>query len=81
MSTESEPGKTNSIYIMAGSIIRSYTNHRGERSVRSLITKRLYFGTSEQHPKPQWLMEAWDVEKKAFETFALDGFLEPEVNP
>lgn len=73
-----DPAKTNSIYVTAGRIIKPYTNHRGERAVRRLITERLYFGTSPWHPEPQWLLDAWDCEKQANRTFALNDFLEPE---
>lgn len=67
----------NSIIIQAGQVIRPYTNHRGERATRRLITRRLYFGTSEYHPGEQWLLEAWDCEKHAIRTFALNNFLDP----
>ena len=50
-----------------------YTNWRGERSLRRVAPRRFFYGTSEWHPEPQWLMEAFDLERAAVRTFALAG--------
>lgn len=42
-----------------------YTNHRRETATRTIIPIRLWFGTTEWHPKPQWLVDAFDVDKWA----------------
>lgn len=48
-----------------------YTNYRRERSVRRVIPMEVRFGSSEYHPYQQWLMDAWDLSKKATRTFAM----------
>jgi hypothetical protein len=50
-----------------------YTNHRGERSVRKVLPERLYYGSTEYHPKLQYLLEAIDVERDVKRTFALSS--------
>lgn len=50
-----------------------YTNWRGERSLRRVAPRRFFYGASEWHPEPQWLMEAFDLDHAAVRTFALAG--------
>lgn len=52
----------------------TYTNWRGETSTRRVMPVSLWFGTTEHHPDPQWLMDAKDIGKDfALRTFALKG--------
>lgn len=48
-----------------------YTNYRGETGRRKVIPSSLRYGSTEYHPEPQWLMDAFDIEKQAERTFAL----------
>lgn len=48
-----------------------YTNYRGEIAVRRIRPMRVYFGATEYHPEPQWLVEAMDIDKEAIRIFAL----------
>ncbi len=48
-----------------------YTNHRGEKSRRRIRPTSLWYGTTEWHPTPQWLLEAHDLDKDEHRTFAL----------
>lgn len=48
-----------------------YTNYRGETALRVIIPERLYFGSTEWHPEPQWLLEAMDVDKEQSRSFAM----------
>lgn len=48
-----------------------YTNHKGERRERLILPQKLYWGSSQWHPEPQWLLAALDVEKKARRDFAM----------
>jgi hypothetical protein len=49
-----------------------YTNWHGERSTRSVGTPlEIRFGTTKHHPDPQWLLDAFDLDKAAHRTFAL----------
>lgn len=49
-----------------------YTNYRGKRSIRVAVPVILQWGSSVWHPRPQWLMTAFDVDKGAERTFALE---------
>lgn len=48
----------------------SYLNYRGEVSVRRVQSPHLYWGSTDWHPAPGWLMRAWDVDKQAWRDFA-----------
>ena len=48
-----------------------YTNWKGKTAIRRITPLNFYHGSTEYHPKPQWLVDAWDLEKKANRTFAL----------
>ncbi|WP_234891478.1 hypothetical protein [Agrobacterium vitis] len=52
----------------------NYTNYRGETSERTILPKNIWFGSTEWHPEPQWLLTAFDLEKKADRDFALKDF-------
>jgi hypothetical protein len=51
-----------------------YKNHRGEIALRSFVPKSVRFGSTEWHPEPQWLLLAWDADKRADREFALKDF-------
>lgn len=55
----------------------TYTNWRGETAERSIIPMRVWFGSTDWHPEPQWLLTALDVEKGAGRDFALKDFGKP----
>ena len=48
-----------------------YTNHRGERGRRAIAPIRIYHGSTAWHPEEQYLLDAWDMDKRADRTFAL----------
>ncbi|MBL8179991.1 MAG: hypothetical protein JNL64_00085 [Blastocatellia bacterium] len=48
-----------------------YTNYRGETAVREVIPKHLWFGETEWHSERQWLLSAYDLEKRADRDFAV----------
>lgn len=48
-----------------------YTNYRGETRKRTIFPDRVYYGTTEWHPEPQWLLRALDLEKNEMRDFAL----------
>lgn len=57
---------------MIGAPVRfAYTNYRGVSSIRLATPKRLWFGSTEYHPEPQWLITAHDHDKGADRDFAL----------
>ena len=52
----------------------TYTNWRGETAERTITPKRIWFGSTDWHPEPQWLLTAFDAEKQANRDFALKDF-------
>jgi predicted DNA-binding transcriptional regulator YafY len=52
-------------------VIIDYTNWKGERSNRTILPTRMYWGSNEWHKEDQWLLEAHDIEKGALRNFAL----------
>lgn len=55
----------------------TYTNWRGDTEVRRIIPRRIWWGSTEWHPEPQWLLTAFDVDKQAERDFALKDFDQP----
>jgi len=49
-----------------------YTNYRGERSIRTAVPVILLWGSTEWHPRPQWILTAFDLDKGAERSFALE---------
>ena len=47
-----------------------YTNYRGETAQRTIIPIAIVFGSNEWHNEEQWLLEAFDIDKKANRIFA-----------
>lgn len=59
---------------MGNPITLTYTNYRGETSERTITPIRPWFGSTEWHPEPQWLLLAYDHDKSAERDFALKDF-------
>lgn len=49
----------------------TYTNWKGETSLRTVVPTFIWYGSTEFHPEPQWLLKAWDVDKKVERDFAM----------
>ena len=56
-----------------------YTNHRGETAVRRIEPIDIDFDSTEWHPEPQWLLHAFDLDRKAERSFALRDIHEWDV--
>lgn len=48
-----------------------YTNYRGDRLVRRIEPQRIWFGATDWHQEPQWLMDVFDIDRGAVRTFAM----------
>lgn len=48
-----------------------YTNYRGKFGTRNVIPTTIRFDSNEWHPEPQWLLDAYDIDKHANRSFAL----------
>lgn len=53
-----------------------YTNYKGETAYRNIVPEKIWFGATEWHPEPQWLLDALDLEKNALRNFALKDLRE-----
>jgi hypothetical protein len=49
----------------------NYTNYKGETEDRHVRPISMRFGTSLWHTEPQWLVKAWDFDRKQYREFAL----------
>lgn len=47
-----------------------YINHAGKTAVRNVVSPTLFWGQSDFYPDPQWLLNAYDLDKQAWRTFA-----------
>lgn len=67
-----------------GTVHFRYLNYRGEIQGRRVRFHRgggsLHWGSTGHYPEEQWLLEAWDLDRGAWRTFALVNILgtEPE---
>jgi len=52
-------------------LVFKYKNWEGKTSVRHVIPEKTYFGKTQWHPKNQWLLEAFDLDKKEKRVFAV----------
>ena len=52
-----------------------YKNYKGIVSTRNVIPEGVYYGTTEWHKQNQWLMTAFDLDKKADRTFAITDII------
>lgn len=57
-------------------VIIRYTNYRGETADRRIVPIRIRFGSTEWHPEPQWLLEAFDLDRGANRAFAMRDVLQ-----
>lgn len=54
----------------------AYRNWKGEVSVRRVVPMQMYFGSTPFHKEGQWLLPAYDLDKKEWRTFALKDIRE-----
>lgn len=52
-----------------------YTNWKGETAWRNIVPKELWFGATQYHLEPQWLLKAIDLDKNAERDFAMQDIL------
>ena len=48
-----------------------YTNWRGESAIRTIVPINLKWRSTEWHPKAQWLLKVWDVDRNDYREYAL----------
>lgn len=54
-----------------GRVLIDYTNHAGIRKIRQIDPVGIYLGSTDWHPKEQWLLDAYDVARDDARTFAI----------
>lgn len=59
-------------------LVFTYTNHRGVTAVRRVTPTSVYYGTTEHHPEPCWLLRAFDHDKQSVRDFDLRRVVNPE---
>lgn len=53
-----------------GIVTIDYTNYKGERKLRHVVPRYISWARGGYHPD-QWVMEAWDIDKRAYRSFAM----------
>jgi predicted DNA-binding transcriptional regulator YafY len=53
-----------------------YKNYKGETAWRAIVPQKVRFASNEWHPQEQWLLDAFDLEKNAARSFAMDEIRE-----
>jgi hypothetical protein len=48
-----------------------YVNWRGEGAIRHVIPGSIIFMQTKWHPEPQWVLHAFDIQKKEHRHFAM----------
>jgi predicted DNA-binding transcriptional regulator YafY len=48
-----------------------YVNWKGINGHRKVEVYKIYWGSNEYHKKEQWLLEAFDIDKKEYREFAM----------
>lgn len=65
------PATKNPAIIAATPVEIGYTNWRGEYGRRRIIPLQVWFGATDWHPEPQWLLRAIDADRNAERDFAI----------
>lgn len=53
----------------------TYRNHRGELVERTVTPVRIWFGETEWHPSPQWLLEVFDHDRDAVRNYSMENIV------
>lgn len=53
-----------------------YKNYRNEVATRTIIPIKIYWGKTDFHPREQWILKVWDVEKNAERDYAFNDIQE-----
>lgn len=69
------PAVVASTFVVPDGIELVYRNHRGEVRTRRIVPLGVYFGSTQWHPEPQWLLNAIDAEDNTTKQFALGALL------
>jgi len=56
-----------------------YTNWEGKTATRYIIPQKLWYGDTEWAKEDQWLLTAYDLDKRAIRHFELRGLKEWDV--
>ena len=56
-------------------LVFKYKNYENKVTVRHVIPEKIYFGKTKWHPKDQWLLGAFDLDKKEKRIFAVEDII------
>jgi predicted DNA-binding transcriptional regulator YafY len=52
-----------------------YTNWQKKTSVRNILPRKIFFGATKYHLSPQWILEAFDIDKQEVRFFAMKDII------
>lgn len=55
-----------------------YINHRGENALRRVLPIRVWHGSTDWYPQPQWLLRAFDLDRGGERDFAFASINPPK---
>jgi len=58
-------------YVNWSAYAKASADKKGERGVRRVKPIKLWWGSTQWHPEPQWLLKAMDLDKDAERDFAV----------
>jgi hypothetical protein len=56
-------------------LVFEYKNWKGEIGIRKVIPIQVFFSSNEFHTEPQWLLEAFDMDKLDERIFAINDII------
>jgi hypothetical protein len=48
-----------------------YRNYRGETALRRVVPRDVWYGSTDWHPEPQWMINVLDVDRDVERSFAM----------
>ena len=52
-------------------LIFTYKNYKGSVSERTVLPLSIFYGITDFHKTPCWLMHGWDIDKKQYRDFCM----------
>ena len=77
-----EPGLVPGLMIHGSHVVTfNYLNYRRSQAHRRVGIISVWFGSTEWHPEPQWLLHGIDLEKMETRDFAMKDMSDVQVAP
>jgi hypothetical protein len=75
IATKKLPSKKGKAPPVQPKAVIDYLNHRNSQRPRTILPLLVRWGSTEWHPEPGWILEAYDFEKHAQRSFACKNII------